>query len=135
MGHAADKPQVSSRDDLARCLAESDKLEDERASLETAMRRLESAQKDLQTLSRIHSANRPKVSLRDKASVDAFNQKTKLLQSLSTDLNEQSTDLLARQNEFNAKIDASNQRCAGMVVMLDDQEALLLERIKQRATK
>lgn len=132
---AADKPGIAGREELGRCLAEGDRLEDERTAIEAEIRRLEAAQKDLQTLTRIHSANRARAVARDKAAIEAYNQKVSLLNSLAAALNGQSTDMMARQNEFNARIDASNERCAGMRVSVDDQEAVLLERVRHKAGK
>jgi hypothetical protein len=128
------KPSPSSREELRRCLAEGDGLEEERAIIEGAVRRVEAAQRDLQTLSGIYLANRKHVT-RDAAAVEAYNQKVARLKALSSQLNDMSGSVLARQEDFNARIELSNQRCAVMVVKQDDQEAVLIERIQKAAQR
>jgi hypothetical protein len=129
---AQERPQVSTKDELARCMADGDSIESERQALESAGRRLEAAQNEHQTLSRIHAANRPVViAQRSRSAQDAYNGRAEEIRQIGSRLNVRVTSLLERQNRFNARVDDVNKRCAGMMVSTEDNALVILERLRK----
>jgi hypothetical protein len=132
---AQDKPVLSTREELRACLAEGDRIDEEKSALDLAQRRVDSAQKDLQALSKAQAAMRAGVNRRDAAAVEAFNKKVQVIRDLGVKLNDQANKVVERSGELSARIDAINLKCAGMTLASDDYQAVLLERVKRAAAQ
>lgn len=118
-------PKFSTRDEYRACLDEKDQLDQSRTDFDAQLADLEAKQKQ-------YEADRRKQGSMVNGSmfVNFADEKSKEHEARSIALNEASRKLNAISNEFAAKVESHNQRCAGMVVSVPDRDAVHKERAK-----
>ena len=126
---------LATRDAYRACLRTSDELEVSK-SLFAVKADLHAAEiVSLQRSIQEHVASQRTVNYRDKAAVDAFNNKLMSLHGRANVMNRRASSLNDELNEFNKKVLSANQRCAGMLLSADDKDAVDQEREEDRGKK
>jgi chaperonin cofactor prefoldin len=127
----AQAPKLSSRDEYRVCLDEGDKLAPRLPVLQARLKDHNQALKRLQDEMVAHAATQPAVDVFDQTAVDEFNTKMESLNQRMKALNDQADEFNSEQIAYNTQVAAANKRCAGMVVTLNDRDAVRRERLTQ----
>jgi chaperonin cofactor prefoldin len=123
--------KFSSRDEYRSCLEEGDKLTPRLAVLQARLKDHNQAMKRLQDEMVAHVATQPAVDTNDQAAVDEFNTKIESLNLRMQAMDDQGDEFNKEQIAYNTQVAAMNKRCAGMVVTLNDRDAVRRERLAQ----
>lgn len=127
----AQVPKFSSREEYRACLAEEDKLKPQLPQLQAKLKKHNQELKRLQDEMNAHVATQPALDTTDQAAVDLFNAKMESLNQRGMALNDQVDGLNKEQLAYNTQAFEANKRCAGMVVTINDRDAVLKERSAQ----
>jgi len=125
------QPKFSTREQFRTCLLGTDRLKEQFDALNAKFRAHQAELKRWQDQIKAHVATQPEVDTKDEAAVDTFNKKVAELNERVEELNLQADKLNTEQIGYNKLINASNERCAGMVVTITDYDAVKRERAAQ----
>lgn len=121
-------PRYGSKDELRQCMATEDQLKADESIVRQKTRAHDQALKQFQQETRAHVALQPTVDTSDEAAVAAFNDRTEALNSRVEVLNQDAMTHQTHVNDLNARMQAHNVRCAGMVYRIADMQAIAKER-------
>ncbi len=123
------------RDYYRACLAEGDKVAEEKASVDTQREAHAVTLKALIEEGKALAEEKTKLKTDDEKAVDAFNAKIKASNERGDAANAKSDQINKERDAYNAHVVDFNKRCATLVVRSADKEAVMQERAAAKAKK
>jgi hypothetical protein len=128
-------PKVSTREEYRACLEEQERMAPKLSVLKARHVEHNADLKSLQDESKAHAETQSTLDSYDQEAVDAYNAKSDTLNLRAEELNKRAEKYDKEMAEYNASISAMNKRCAGMVFLLRDRDAVARERAAAKARK
>ena len=123
------------RDYYRACLAEGDKVAEEKASVDNQREAHSVILKALMEEGKALAEEQTKLKTDDEKAVDAFNAKVKASNERGDAANAKSNQINQERDVYNTHVADFNKRCATMVVRSADKEAVMQERAAAKAKK
>ena len=128
-------PKLATRDELRACMDDEDGIKLEEARLRKRQAEISAQFKQFQDDMSEHVAGQSNVDIHDAAAVDAFNKANEALNARVPELNARSEAATQEELKFNEKVAGINKRCASIVFLIKDRDAILKERAAKAASK
>ena len=128
-------PKVSTREEYRACLEEQEKMAPRLSLLKARHVEHNADLKKLQDASKAHAETQATLDAYDNEAVDAFNARSEALNLRAEELNKHAESYDKQMADYNAGVSAMNKRCAGMVFLLRDRDAVARERAAAKARK
>ncbi len=123
------------RDYYRACLAEGDRVAEEKASVDTQREAHSVTLKTLMEEGKALTEEKTKLKTDDEKAVDAFNTTIKASNERSDAANAKSAQINKERDAYNAHVTDFNKRCATLVVRSADKEAVMQERAAAKTKK
>lgn len=128
-------PKVSTREEYRACVEEQEKMAPKLSVLKVRHVEHNADLKSLQDESKAHAETQLTLDSYNQEAVEAFNAKSDTLNLRAEELNKRAEKYDKEMAEYNASVSAMNKRCAGMVFLLRDRDAVARERAAVKARK